>query len=168
MIQIMMRAHAAVVAAVFGLSLIGGAALGAETLVERDGILIEDGYARATGAAAQTGAAYMVITNQGSAPDRLLAVESDAARRTGLHTTITTDGVARMRMLTGGIAIAPNETVVLEQGGAHVMLMGLTRPFASGGTVAATLVFEKAGRIPVALPVDLAGRAETPAHGAGH
>lgn len=164
----MNRIHTALVAAALGWLPAALAAHEIATLAEQNGILIEDGYARAAGAAAKTGAGYMAITNQGAAPDRLLAVESDAARRVELHTTILEGGVARMRMIEGGLVIAPGETVVLDRGGAHVMFMGLTEPFAAESTVAVTLVFEKAGRVPVAIPVDLARDTQTPVHRAGH
>jgi copper(I)-binding protein len=134
-------------------------------LAEKNGILIEDGYARATGAAAKTGAAFMAITNNNDAPDRLIGAESGAAKRIELHTHIMTDGVAKMRHLEDGIPLPPGETVLLQRGGLHVMFMGLNGPFATDTQVAATLVFENAGKIDVAIPVDLE---RMPDHAKGH
>jgi copper(I)-binding protein len=124
-------------------------------LADKNGILVEDGYARAAGAAARTGAAFMAITNSNDAADRLIGVESDAAKRVELHTHIMTDGVAKMRHVEDGIPLPPGETVLLQRGGLHVMFMGLNGPFAPDTQVAATLVFENAGNIDVSIPVDL-------------
>src|SRR5918996_166238 len=72
-------------------------------LAHANGILVEDGYARASGAAAKTGAVYMRITNETQADDRLVAARSPAARRVELHAHEVQDGVARMREVEGGV-----------------------------------------------------------------
>ena len=128
-------------------------------LARANGILIEDGYARAAGANAPTGAAYMRITNETDADDRLVEVRTDAADRAELHAHEMQDGIARMRRVEGGIALPAHGTVTLETGGLHVMLMGLAAPLSQGGVVPLTLVFENAGAIPVTRP----GRPRTPA-----
>jgi copper(I)-binding protein len=133
-------------------------------LAHQNGILIEDGYVRATGANAPTAAAYMRITNETDADDRLVEVGSDAAERVEVHATEMQDGIARMRPL-DGIAVPARGSVVLESRGTHIMLMGLAAPMQPGGSIGLTLVFERAGAIPVTLPVDL-GR--TPGPGGGH
>lgn len=120
------------------------------------GILIEDGYARAAGANAMTGAAYMAITNETDADDRLIDARGDVAKRIELHTHVVTDGVAKMTRMKDGIPLPAGETVLLERGGLHVMFMGLNGPFEAGSVVDVTLVFENAGEIPVSIPVDLA------------
>ena len=142
----------AALAAALALAPLGVAA---EQVLGRLGdIVIEDGRARAAGAAAKTGAAYMRIVNGGATDDRLVATESPAARRVELHTHIIEDGVARMRQVEGGIPIPAGATVTLESGGLHVMFLGLTAPFPAGGTVELTLVFEAAGEIAVEVPVE--------------
>jgi periplasmic copper chaperone A len=125
-------------------------------LARQDGIVVVDGFAAAPSPAARSGAIYLSITNEGASDDRLIAVESDAADRVMLHVTETTDGVSRMRHLDDGIPVPAGQTVALEQGGMHVMLMGLTAPLSDGGSLALTLVFEHAGRVPVTVPVDRA------------
>ena len=63
--------------------------------------------------------------------------------------------VARMMQVENGIPLPAGETVMLERGGLHVMFMGLNGPFEEGAAVDVTLVFENAGEIDVAIPVDL-------------
>lgn len=126
----------------------------APVLAEVGGLTIADGYAISAGPAARTGAAFMAITNGGDAPDRLVAARTPAAERVELHTHVLTDGVAQMREVEGGIPLPPGETVLLERGGLHVMLMGLTGPLEDGADVDLTLVFETAGEVAVTVPVD--------------
>ncbi len=114
-------------------------------------------YISAPPAAAKSAAGYVVIANEGTTPDRLIAVETPVAAMAMLHVTeFGADGVARMRALEG-LEIAGGDIVTLEPGGMHVMLMGLTAPLKAGDTVPATLVFEHAGRVEITFAVDEAG-----------
>lgn len=142
---------------------------------EANGITIADAYARSAGKMAKAGAAFMAVTNSTGTDDRITEARSDIAERVELHTHIVTDGVARMTKLEEGIPVPAGETVMLERGGLHVMFMGLRQGMEEGGTVKVTLVFENAGEIPVAIPVDLArggmrgeGQGDGQGHGHGH
>ena len=153
-------ARAAALAAALALVPLAAPAAGLPVLAERNGILIEDGRMLAVGANAPTGAVYMRITNETSHDDTLVEVRTDAAARAMLHASEMTDGIARMRPMKDGIPVPAGQTVLLQRGGSHVMLMGLTAPLAEGGTVDLTLVFATAGAIPVAVPVSLDARAD--------
>lgn len=143
-----------------------------------DGIVISDAYARSAGAMAKTGAAFMVIENQGPTDDRLLAAASDVAQRVELHThKATADGVMQMMAVPEGFAIPAQGRHALARGGDHVMFLGLTRKLQQGDSIAVTLTFEKAGAVTVEIPVDLQRQdgMETmpmdgtmPQHGHGH
>jgi hypothetical protein len=103
---------------------------------------------------AMSGAAYVVIANEGSTPDRLLGVETDVAMMAMLHTTeFGADGVARMQEVPP-VIIAPGDVFSLEPGGAHIMLMGIDRGLKVGDMVPFTLIFETAGRIEMEFIVD--------------
>lgn len=103
---------------------------------------------------AKSAAGYMVITNDGDTPERLMGVEADFAERVMLHTTEMDDnGVAMMKHLPM-LEIPAGETVVLEPGGMHIMLMGLNTPMAEGAMLPATLIFENAGRVEFEFMVD--------------
>ena len=144
------------VTAAFVMAALGFAgAAGAEDYRLGD-LVIADPHAPATGAHAKTAAGYLTVTNEGSAADRLVAVKADFPE-VGLHVSETdAQGVTRMRGV-AGIEIPAGATVKLEPGGAHVMFMGLTAPFVAGESVAATLVFEKAGAVEVAFGVEARG-----------
>ncbi|WP_162683262.1 copper chaperone PCu(A)C [Rhodobacteraceae bacterium DSL-40] len=153
----MHRLRIAALAVLLGIALLPGARAGeAAPLAGRDGIRIEDAYARAAGAAARSGAVYLTLANTGTAEDTLLAVTGDAAARIEIHSTVVEDGIARMQPHADGLPLPAGARVSLAPGGLHIMLLGLTRPLAEGDTVGLTFVFERAGAIPAAVPVDLA------------
>jgi hypothetical protein len=98
-------------------------------------------------------AAYMVIRNTGSAPDKLIAARSDVAKTVEIHTVIEENGMMQMRPVEGGIEIPAGGEVELKPGGYHVMLIGLTRDMNAGETVQITLQFETAGEIPITAEI---------------
>lgn len=117
-------------------------------------IQIEQPYARAASPVAKTGAAFMHIINNSDEDDVLVEVVTEAAKNPELHTHVMTDGVAKMREVEGGIPVSANDKTILQRGGLHVMLMGLTSPLEQGDTITMTLVFEKAGEVTIEVPVD--------------
>lgn len=129
-------------------------------------IEIEDAYARSSGANAKAGAAFMVLNNTGDEDDRLIAVRSDVAARVELHTHKDMgDGVMKMMEVEDGFVIPAGGSHALARGGDHVMFMGLKQPFEQGAMLPVTLVFEKAGKHEIEIPVDLerkAGHGMTP------
>ncbi len=135
--------------------------------VAGEGIVIDDPYARTSGATATSGAIFMTIMNHAAEDDRLLAATTDAATRAELHTHIEdANGVMKMTEVEGGFPVAAKGSHMLDRGGDHVMLLGLTRPLAQGDTLALTLTFENAGDVTVDVPVDN-GRKPSAAMGHG-
>lgn len=129
------------------------------------GIMIEDAYARASSPAAKAGAAFMQIMNMTGEDDRLIAASSNASKIAQLHTHKDKgDGVMQMLHVEEGFELPAGETLTLQRGGNHVMLMGLNDPLDNGEVISVTLTFEKAGDVVVEIPVDLDRK---PAHGHG-
>lgn len=129
-------------------------------------IMIKDAYARVSSKMAKSGAAFLEIHNMGDTADRLIAVRTDIAARNELHTHKEMgDGIMKMMEVEEGFEIPAGGSHMLERGGDHLMLMGLTTSLAHGDAVEAVLVFEQAGEIAVTIPVDLERKAE---HGHGH
>lgn len=136
------------------LALVAAVALAAPALA--DGIEVDDAYAIASRPDAPSGAAFMVIRNDGGPPDRLIGVRSGVAARTELHTHIQgADGMMQMVHVTEGWALPTDGEILLVRGGSHVMFMGISEPFVDGAEIALTLIFEVAGEVNVAVPVDL-------------
>ncbi len=136
-----------------------------------EGVEVRDAYARSASEMAQTGAAFMVIHNQGGASDRLIGVSSDAAAKVELHTHHEdSNGVMRMIHVEEGFDLPTDGEIVMERGGNHVMFMGLIAPFKQGDMIDLTLIFETAGEVVVQVPVDLDRQPQASGHGnhSGH
>ncbi|MGP1397916.1 MAG: copper chaperone PCu(A)C [Inquilinaceae bacterium] len=120
-------------------------------------IRIDHPWSRATAPTAQTGAGFLVMANEGQEDDRLLSATADVAEKVELHRTEAVDGVMRMRPQTDGIPVPAGESVTLEPGGFHIMLIGLKEPLVEGSSVPITLTFERAGEVAVDLTVESIG-----------
>jgi periplasmic copper chaperone A len=97
-------------------------------------------------------AAYMTIRNRSEESDRLVSASSPAAGAVELHQTVEEDGMTRMRRV-DGIDIQADDTVRLEPGGLHVMLIDVSRRSVRGDSVELRLRFERAGEIEIRAEV---------------
>ncbi len=132
-------------------------------------IAVKDAYARVSTKVSKSGASFMVIENTGPEDDRLVAVSSDVAKRTELHTHKDIgDGTMKMLHVKEGFVIPAGGKHMLQRGGDHVMFMGLTKGLEHGDVVNITLTFEKAGDVALEVPVDLERKPAASAHGHGH
>ena len=117
-------------------------------------LLIGHPWARAS--ITNNGAVYFTVTNNGQDADRLTGASTPAAKSAELHTSQMENGIMRMRAL-DALEIAPGEPAVLQPGGNHVMLVGLTHPLRQGERFPMTLTFERAGQVKVEVVVEAAG-----------
>ena len=118
-----------------------------------DGTLhIGDPYVRLVPPNAPASAAFMVISNNGSAERKLLKAQSPIARTVELHTHINDHGVMKMRAVEH-IAIKANGQTELKPGSYHVMLIDLTQALNEGDAVPLTLFFDDGSRQQIAAPV---------------
>jgi len=144
-----MRLTAVLFGALLGL-FAGSAAAGDYTLGT---LAIGQPWARATPRGAAVAGAYLTVTNKGPAADRLIGGSTEIANRFEFHSMTMEDGVAMMRPVEGGLEIKPGQTVELQSGSFHVMLIGLKQPLLQGQQVKGTLQFEKAGKVNVEFAV---------------
>jgi copper(I)-binding protein len=104
-------------------------------------------------AAGGTSAAYFSFTNTFGEPDTIIGVKSNIAALTQIHETYETeDGMMGMRERLN-IPVQPEETIVFEQGGLHVMLMQLDHDLKTGDSVSVLLQLSKAGEVEINLQV---------------
>ena len=82
-------------------------------------------------------AAYARLTNKGKRPLVVDGARSPDFGGAGLHRTVVTDGIARMRE--GTLEIAAGASAMLEPGGWHLMLFDPARPLKAGDTVVLSL-----------------------------
>ena len=134
------------------------AMLGATSVFAHDytvgSIKIDHPWSRATVAGIPNGVAYFVLHNNGDADDKLLSASSPVAKTVELHTHVKDGEIVRMRHVQD-IDIPAGQTVALEPGGLHVMLMGLNNALEQGTTFPLTLEFEQAGSVTVDVVVQL-------------
>jgi copper(I)-binding protein len=131
-------------------------------------LVIDHPWAIATPKGAKVGAGYMKITNNGTKPDRLIALTSPAARKVVIHGSVKEGDVVKMRALDKGLEIKPGETVELAPEGTHVMFEGLRAPLIEASRVKGRLVFEKAGSIDVDYAIEPMGTKAAPASAPAH
>jgi periplasmic copper chaperone A len=115
-------------------------------------IVVENPWARATPKGAEVGSGYLLIQNNGAAPDRLTGGTADFANLE-LHQMASANGVSQMRELKDGLAIPAHGSVSLSPGGYHLMFTHLAHPLTKGENVKATLNFEHAGVVEVEFKV---------------
>lgn len=120
-------------------------------------IEIQNAWVMATAPGAPTGAAYMVIKNNGSTDDKLISVKSDVTKKTGIHITKMKGEMMEMHKVEF-IPLPAGGSAELKPGGYHLMMKGLKQPLREGGEVHITLKFENAGEIKVTAPIKKGGR----------
>jgi copper(I)-binding protein len=103
------------------------------------------------------GVAYLTVVNTGPSGDRLVRVETAAARAAETHETVEENGVMRMRARPGGFEVPAGGSLELQPGGKHIMLVEPVAPEAAAGAIRLTLHFERAGAIEVRAPLTAMG-----------
>ena len=116
-------------------------------------LTVTGAWARTSMSMDTAGAAYLTITNGTGQDDALIGVSTPAATSPEIHeTTAAGSGMMGMHPV-DRIAIPAGQTVKLEPGGYHIMLIGLTGELKAGTTIQLTLKFEKAGEVKVTAEV---------------
>jgi periplasmic copper chaperone A len=86
---------------------------------------------------------YLAITNNGDAPDTLLAVSSAMATKGTLHGSMAGSGMAPL----ANLVIPAHGTVRMAPGGTHLMFEGLSRAIAAGDNFPLEARFARAGLV---------------------
>lgn len=137
----------------FTLVLAGALALAAPALARKAGpITVSDAVVRASLGDSPNSAAYMVITNTGARPDRLVSVSCPCAAEVQVHITRNTGGVMSMEPA-GPVVVPAHGRVAFSPDGMHVMLMGLKGRLVDGARQPMTLRFEHAGPVTASFQV---------------
>lgn len=83
--------------------------------------------------------AFGVLTNTGEQTAVVVGGTSASAGKIELHEVLGSGPDARMQPRSGGFTLSPGEDLVLQPGGLHIMLMGLTGPIRPGDEVRISL-----------------------------
>lgn len=139
----MLKKLIAIFAVLFATVSITGCAPEATNELPKTGIIIEDAWVRASEYSAEAGGMtgiFAKITNNGDKTITLVGGSTDAAMMVQTHEVV--DGM--MQEKKGGIEIHVGQTVTLQPGGLHIMLMNLTKPIVVGEKIDFTFKFDKA------------------------
>lgn len=96
-----------------------------------------------------TGVIYMTIENTGGEDDALIGGTTDRAQAVEIHETKIVNDTGTMLPHDGPLPIPAGESVALEPGGLHIMLVDLNDDIRLGDTFEVTLEFERAGEVTV-------------------
>jgi periplasmic copper chaperone A len=121
-------------------------------------IEISHAWARATAASATNGAVYLMVSNRGTADDRLTGASTTVASKAEMHITLNDNGVMKMRPV-ADVPVKAGGSAQFKPGGMHIMLLGLKHPLKAGESFPLTLTFEKAGAVETMVKVEKAGAA---------
>jgi hypothetical protein len=117
------------------------------------GVQVSDAWVRVPMGPDRPAAGYLVITNHGAESDALVSAKSPASMMVEIHETTTdASGMSGMHPI-DRLDIGPGQTVTLEPGGYHLMLMQPSDAIAAGKTIELTLVFEKFGEVTLTVEV---------------
>jgi copper(I)-binding protein len=115
-------------------------------------LVVEDAYVRGLPPGVDNTSAYMTLRNTGNADLQLTGASSPIAASVMLHTTMNHDGMLHMQHVMSANVPAHGE-LVLESGGLHLMMTGLTQSLAAGTEVQLTLQFADGTMQQLSLPV---------------
>jgi copper(I)-binding protein len=116
------------------------------------GISVRDAWVRETPPGVDMMAGYMVLQNNTSRSQVLVAASSSGFETVMIHRTIVKDGLAGM-VHASQTELAPNASLIFAPGGYHLMLMNPKRTLRAGDRVDITLKFRGGLVLPVAYEV---------------
>ena len=119
---------------------------------EEPGVSVRDAWVRETPPGVAMMAGYMVLQNNTSRSQVLVAASSSGFETVMIHSAIVKDGMAGM-VHAPQIELPPNASLIFAPGGYHLMLMNPKRMLRAGDPVVINLEFRGGLVLPVAFEV---------------
>lgn len=114
-----------------------------------DSVTMTDTWSRQPVEGQSTSAFYGILTNDGDTMATAVAATSDVSDDVELHEVVMNDdGTMTMRERDGGYEIAAGESITLEPGGLHIMLLDID-PATYPDTVDVTIEFDDGSTLDV-------------------
>lgn len=124
-----------------------------ETFAARD-LVVSHAWAHENARMAHANAVYLTVTNEGAEADRLIAVEGKFFTRAEIQAPLLgEDGVLRTQRVPA-VELAPGQSLTFQPGGIQIVLIDLQHTYFAGDHFDLSLVFEKAGTVPVEVEVE--------------
>ena len=92
-------------------------------------------------------AIYGTLTNTTGSDITLTGATTEVAGLVEIHEVAMVDGEMKMQEIDGGLVIPAGQSVILEPGGNHIMLMELTAAIEAGQEISVTLNFDGADNL---------------------
>lgn len=105
--------------------------------------------------ATSTYGAIIEIKNEGDVPERLLGATLDGAGQGTIYAIVEKDGKFTSRKVEGGLVIEPHGSIELSPATYQIRFGKVGKTLEEGGMVEGTVVFEKAGSVPVHFMVEV-------------
>lgn len=115
-------------------------------------IVASDAWARPTLIGVPNGAVYLMLSNNGTASDRLVGASTPVAERAEVHQDVTQNGVTSMTPVLE-LALPAGSSIAIEPGRYHIMLIGVRTPLTAGQKFPMTLDFASAPPLEVSITV---------------
>ncbi|MEY3537417.1 MAG: hypothetical protein RL645_231 [Actinomycetota bacterium] len=118
-------------------------------------LAIENGWVRVSEYSDHTGGmtgVFATVTNNTDTDITLVGGSAEIAQMVEVHEVVMSGGAMTMQKKEGGIVIPAGESVTLEPGGLHVMLMNLNKAILDGDQITLTLDFDGADSQTLTLP----------------
>jgi copper(I)-binding protein len=109
----------------------------------------------AAAGAASTYGAIIEIKNEGDVPERLLGATLDGVGQGTIYAILEKDGKFTSRKVEGGLAIEPHSSIELAPTTYQIRFGKVGKTLEQDGMVEGTLVFEKAGKVPVHFMIEV-------------
>jgi copper(I)-binding protein len=116
-----------------------------------EGLTLSNFRARASIGPMKNSGAYGEIRS--NTDDRLIKASSSVAKMVELHEHINDNGVMRMREVEGGVVLPAGESMVMQPGGYHIMLIGLHEPLKADSSMDLSLEFESGKTVNLSIPI---------------
>ena len=122
-------------------------------------VTVTHAWVRATAPGQHVAGVYLEISS--AAPSKLVAASSPVAGSAEIHSMRLENGVMEMRQLES-LELPAKQTVKLEPGGLHLMLLDLKKPLKRGDKVPLRLTLQRTDRSKTVLEVQAEVRSVAP------
>jgi hypothetical protein len=116
------------------------------------GFSVEDAYMRTMPPGRTATAAYLSVTNNHDKACSIIGGSTAIAAKLEIHQQLMSDGMMRMRPVTA-VEVTAGETLLLEPGGFHLMLLGIEAALVPGENHKMSLQTEDCGTIDITAEV---------------
>ncbi len=117
-----------------------------------DTVMISGAYARAIPPGQPNSASFLTVMNSSDKATSLVAASSPAAKVVELHNHTMNNGMMQMRRV-DKIDVPAGQTIKLEPGGYHVMMIGLLQDLKPGDNIEVTMTFGDGSKKTITVPV---------------